>query len=78
MRIYHKGLDRYDDVPARKAATMLSSGWVAVEADGFPADGPEVAAADPSVEHPDDPAVESVRYTEAEMKKRDKTKAGKK
>ena len=74
MRIYHKGLDVYDDVPERKAATMLAAGWEAVDAAA-----PAPAAADPSVEHPDDPAVESVRYTEAEMKKRNKTtKAGNK
>ena len=73
MRIYHKGLDVHDDVPERKAATMLVAGWKAEDT----ADVPAPAAVDPSVEYPDDPAVESVRYTEAEMKKRDK-KAGKK
>ena len=73
MRIYHKGLDVYDDVPERKAVTMLAAGWEYVDT----AAPDTAAAADPSVEHPDDPAVESVRYTEAEMKKRNKpAKAG--
>ncbi len=76
MRIYHKGLDVYDDVPERKAATMIKAGWEYVDGE---APAPVAAAADPSVEHPDDPAVESIRYTEAEMKKRNKpTKAGNK
>ena len=79
MKIYHEGLDVYDEQDDRKARTMFKAGWVEVEADGFPADGPE-AAADPHVEHPDDPAVESITYSDAELKKRNKstTKAGSK
>ena len=75
MKIYHKGLDVYDDIPDRRAKTMFKSGWEAV--DKIPE---AVAADDPNVEHPDDPAVESVTYSDAEMKKRNKstTKAGSK
>ena len=71
MKLYHPGLDIYDEQPDRKAKTLLASGWEAVD----PADAPaaDKAATPDNVEYPDDPAVESITYTEAEMKKRSKT-----
>ncbi len=75
MKIYHAGLDVYDEQPDRKAKTLFKSGWDPVDKI------PEAAAAagPDNVEHPDDPAIESITYTEAEMKKRKSTtKAGKK
>ncbi len=74
MKIYHPGLDVYDEQPDRKAKSMFGAGWEPVDKIPEAAD-----AAASNVEHPDDPAVESVAYTEAEMKKRNKpAKAGSK
>lgn len=76
MKVHHPELDVTAEVPDRKGRTMFASGWEEVD----PATPTDVeAAADSNVEHPDDPAVESVTYTAAEMKKRTKAeKAGKK